>query len=741
MRFHHYLLLLGACLPMAFSCKEKPVEPEEEAPKIELPAQTQALLDQGIRFESGESGDTGTATLRFTANKPWSISVAAVAPSKALSWLSVSPESGPAGDAVVEVTAQPNPSTLARAAALILSCGELHLQFTITQEGKEDTPPPPPEPVAVKKVTLTPGSLELLVGDVVAISYAVEPENADIESVTWSSSDEAVAAVEPGKVTALAAGTAVISVKVNEVEAHCAVSVETPFVPVESITVSMTEVTLVEGSEYRLSATVLPENATDPSVSWSSSDETVATVEDGLVKALQEGSAVISARAGEKEAQCTVTVEKDFVPVSSVAIEPEMAQLLPGETVSLSVTVLPEDATDPSVSWSSSDENVAVVENGKVTAVSPGSAVITARAGEQEARCSILVDTPFVPVESITLSPSQVTLTEGDETSLTAIVLPENATDPHVSFESSNSAVAAVDQGGKITAVAPGTAVVTAKAGDCTATCEVIVEARTVPVESVSLNKSALTLDVGESYELKATVNPSNATDPSVTWSSSDPAVASVAEGHVEALQAGTAVIKASAGGKEASCTVTVNQPYVAVESISLSQTELTVAKDETVQLTAIVLPSNATDPSVTWTTANSRIAKVDAEGNVTGVRLGTTTITAKAGQYTATCTVTVTAPVESISLNYSQVTIRQYDSVQLRVITYPTGSVLSGTVVWTSDLPSVASVDENGLVKGLQAGAVTIKASADGMEASCTVIVSNTANGGNEGTGTEDWN
>jgi len=100
-----------------------------------------------------------------------------------------------------------------------------------------------------------------------------------------------------------------------------------------------------------------------------------------------------------------------------------------------------------------------------------------------------------------------------------------------------------------------------------------------------------------------------------------------------------------------------------------------------------------------------------------------------------------VTAPVESISLNYSMVTIRQYDSIQLRVITIPTGSVLSGTVTWTSDLPSVVSVDENGVVKGLQTGAVTIKASADGMEASCTVIVSNTADGGNEGTGTEDWN
>ena len=729
--------MLGACLALALSCKEKPVE-EDVAPKVELPAETQALFDQGIHFEAEEG--LMNATLRFTVNKPWAISLAEGKPSKALSWLSVSPESGPAGEAVVQVVAQPNNTTQARTAVLTLTYGEQHKQLTVTQEGKEETPPEPPTPVKVEKVTLSAQSLELLVGETAELSYVVEPENADIESVTWSSSDTAVAAVAEGKVTAVAAGQAVITLKVNDKEATCAVAVETPFVAVESITLSMTEVSLLEGTDYQLTATVLPENATDPSVTWATSDEAVATVENGLVKALKEGTAVISAKAGEQEARCTVTVEKDFVPVSSITLSASQVELLPGESAVLTATVLPEDATDPSVTWESSDENVATVEDGKVTAVAPGSAVITARAGNESARCSILVDTPFVPVTSIPLAPTEITLEEGGETNLTASVLPADATDPHVDFTSSDTAVATVDDGGKVKAVAPGSAVITAKAGDCEARCQVTVTARPVPVESVSLNKSSLTLETGEGFDLVATVKPDNATDPAVTWTSSDPSVASVTEnGHVEALQPGQAVITAKAGEKEATCAVTVNAPYVPVEGITLDRTELTLSKGDKTTLTATVLPADATDPTVTWTSSANRYVTVDANGTLTAVRVGTAVITAKAGDYSATCTVTVTTPATSISLNYSTYTMRPREELQMVVSAKPTGAVVSG-VVWTSSNPAAATIDDNGLVTAVKSGSSVVTATMGDLEATCIIVVSEDATGGNEGTGTEVW-
>ncbi len=732
MRFH-YCLLVGACLAAVFSCKEKPAEPEEAAPKVELPAGTQALFDKGVSVEAGEPGSPSVFTLRFTTNKPWKITVAET---KAVSWMTVSPDSGPAGEAVVEVTVAPNPSGEARSATLTLSCGELDRKLAITQEGKPETPP---VPVEVKSVSLSPESLELLVGESASLTYSVTPEDADIESVTWSSSDSSVATVSEGKVTAVAAGEALVSVKVNGVEARCSVTVETPFIPVESITISMKEISLLEGTDYQLTATVLPENATDPSVSWTSSDESVATVENGLVKALREGTAVITAKAGEKEDRCAVTVEKDFVPVSSITLSPQLAELLPGESLVLTATVLPEDATDPSVQWSSSDENVAVVSEGTVTAVAPGSAVITARAGNEEARCSILVETPFVAVASITLAPSEICLVEGEETSLTATVLPENATDPHVDFTISDESVALVDGGGRVKAVAPGTAVITAAAGDCTAECRVTVEARFIPVESVSLNRQTLTLEIGQSYELAATVHPDNATEPSVSWTSSQPSVVSVSGGHVEALAAGTAVVTARAGEVEARCEITVNKPYVEVKSITLDRTELALAKGASFTLTATVLPADATEPEVVWISGNTRVATVDSQGTVTAVRVGTTAITARAGQYTATCTVTVTAALESISLNYASSTLRPYETLQLKVNPKPSDAAL-GEVVWTSSAPQVATVDESGLVQALKTGSATITAVMGDFQATCQLTVSENVSGGHEGTGTEVW-
>lgn len=731
MGFRH-CLLLGAGLLLAFSCKEKPVEPEEEATKVELPAQTQALFDQGIRFEAEESGPV---TLRFTVNKPWVIQVSE---GKSVSWIVVEPESGPAGDAVVQVSAASNPSTEPRSATLTLSYGELMKKLTITQDGKEETPPVE-QPVAVERVTLSEESLELQVGESHSLSYAVYPEDATVETVKWSSSDPSVVTVTDGVVTAVAAGEAVVSLKVNEVEARCTVSVPVPYIAVESISLSAKEITLAPGAETTLTATVLPENATDPSVSWASSDESVVTVTDGVVKALQEGTAVITARAGEKEAQCSITVEKDFVAVSTLTISPAAVQLLPGEEAALTATVLPEDATDPTVSWSSTDESVATVTDGLVHAVAPGEATIVARAGEIEARCSVTVETPYVPVTSITLTPSELTLVEGDESQLTATVLPADATEPSVSFRSSDTGVATVDSEGKVKAVGAGSATITARAGEMEALCHVSVEARVIPVESVTLSESALTLEVGESAELTARVLPSDATDPTVTWTSSAPSVASVDGGHVEALQAGTAVITAKAGGVEARCEVTVNQPYVAVESITLSQTELAIAKGSTVTLTATVLPAGATDPSVSWSSSNTRVATVDQDGKVTAVRVGTAVITAKAGVFSATCKVTVTAEAESISLNYSIVKLRPYETRQLKVNPKPSDAAV-GEVVWTSSNETAATVDENGLVTALKAGTSLITAKMGELEATCLVSVSETATGGHEGTGTEVW-
>ena len=181
-----------------------------------------------------------------------------------------------------------------------------------------------------------------------------------------------------------------------------------------------------------------------------------------------------------------------------------------------------------------------------------------------------------------------------------------------------------------------------------------------IAVTSVALDKTSLTLEIGESYTLVVTVSPSNATDKSITWSSTNSSVASVSGGKVTAKSEGTTTITAeSHNGKTTTCTVTVNEPtpeIIEATSVSLNKTSLTLEIGESETLAATVLPSNATDKSVTWTSSAQSVATV-ASGKITAIGSGTATITATTSNgKKATCSVTVNEPRQNGDLyGYSQ--------------------------------------------------------------------------------------
>ena len=247
------------------------------------------------------------------------------------------------------------------------------------------------------------------------------------------------------------------------------------------------------------------------------------------------------------------------VTVTSISLSQTALTLIEGESSTLSATVIPSDATDKNVTWASSNAHVATVTSGKVTALSAGTTTITASCSGKNATCVVTVEKKVIPVTSVALSKSSLSLVEGESSTLTATVSPSDATDQTVTWTSSNTAVAKVD-GGKVTAVKEGTATITASCGGKSATCTVTVKKKVIPVSSVALNKSALFLLVGESSTLTAEVHPANATDKTVTWSSSNPSVATVNGGKVTAVKAGTATITAKSGEKSATCAVTVSK-------------------------------------------------------------------------------------------------------------------------------------------------------------------------------------
>ena len=455
--------------------------------------------------------------------------------------------------------------------------------------------------------------------------------------------------------------------------------------------------------------------------------------QNGKVKAVAGGNAIITAKAGNLQATCNVTVT---VPVESISLDQDNITLEEEQFVTLVATVKPDDATDKAVTWSSSDNQIVTVdESGKVIAVKEGSANITAKAGDKTATCSITVKKKFIAVSSVTLNQTELALIKGQSETLTATVKPDDATDKKVTWSSSNTAVATVDQNGKVTAVGGGTATITAKAGDKQATCSVNV---TVPAASVTLNKTSLALVKGQSETLTATVKPDDATDKKVTWSSSNTDIATVDQnGKVTAVAGGSATITAKSGDKQATCEVTVTVP---VSSVTLNKTSLALIKGQSETLTATVKPDDATDKKVTWSSSNTSVATVDQNGKVTAVGGGSATITAKAGDKQATCTVTVTVPVTSVTLNKASLALVQGNSETL-VATVNPSDATDKTVIWESSDTKVATVDTNGKVTAVKAGKSIITAKVGGKSATCTVTVTpSNIPGGHEGTGEETW-
>ena len=472
---------------------------------------------------------------------------------------------------------------------------------------------------------------------------------------------------------------------------------------VQSVVLDNSTLELHVGESSKLNATVLPENATDKSVTWTSSNNSVATVDtNGNVTAVSLGTATITAKSGDVTAGCEVKVLP--IAVSSVTLNKTSLELAVGGSEQLSATVLPENATDKSVTWTSSDKKVATVDaNGNVKAISAGTATIMAKSGDVTTSCEVTVYT--VPASSVTLNKSTLELAIGGSEQLSATVLPENTTDKSVTWASSDNSIATVDTNGNVTAVSVGSGTITVSCGEVTANCEVTVI--TIAASSVTLDKSTLELIVGSSDKLTATVSPANTTDKSVKWTSSDASVVAVnASGRIVAKAAGTATITATCGEATASCKVTVLP--VAVTSVTLNKTSMSLTMGGSGQLTATVSPTNATDKSVTWTSSDKSIATVDANGKVTPVSAGTATITATCGGKTASCKVTVSKKSQTITWNQTFANIVEGDVVELNA------TASSGLNVVYKVLEGDATIQGNKLTVNA-AGTIRVEASQSG--------------------------
>ena len=290
--------------------------------------------------------------------------------------------------------------------------------------------------------------------------------------------------------------------------------------------------------------------------SWRSSNTGIATVDrNGNVKGVGQGKATITYTVNGIELSCEVEVT-DNNPITDIKLNKEILYLNQGGYETLTATILPQNATgDHTVTWSSENTNIAKVsQSGTVSAVGPGQTNIVVRTSNGKvARCQVVIQ---APLQSISLSEKDFTMTKGEEKTLTVSYNPSNTTDnKNISWTSSNSSVVSVFNG-KIKANNPGFATISARCNGKVATATVAVIS---PMTSIQLDKSTVSINPNESTYLNVSYSPSDTTDnKSVSWYSSDSGIASVNNGKVVGIKPGIATIYAECNGKKTSCEVKV---------------------------------------------------------------------------------------------------------------------------------------------------------------------------------------
>lgn len=420
-------------------------------------------------------------------------------------------------------------------------------------------------------------------------------------------------------------------------------------VEITSVTLDVSEITLKAGESKTLKVTVLPENASDKRVTWQSLDPTVATVENGVVTALKEGVTVVTAVCGLRSANCIVTVTdgsiSQIVEVTSVTLDLQSLSLQTGESRTLTATVLPETASNKTVTWQSLDPAVATVVNGRVTAIKQGATSVIAVCGLKSASCIVMVtDKPIDDQKpGISFDSTSFSMFIGESKKINATVNIGGDGDKTLTWLSSDEKVATVS-GGMVKALKAGMSIIVATCGDYSASCTVVV----TPVETtgITLDKTAVTVYIGDSVEVNANVLPENATDKTVLWSSLDASVARVVNGRITGVSAGSTVVTALCASTTASftatCVVTVLDGRVTGLKFDKSKHSMYIGDSFT--LTPTITPDYAKDKTVAWKSSDESIATVE-DGVVTALSDGEVTITGKAGEIEAQCVITVYDP------------------------------------------------------------------------------------------------
>ncbi len=431
----------------------------------------------------------------------------------------------------------------------------------------------------------------------------------------------------------------------------------------------------------------------------------------------------------------------------SISITPNQIIGFANDSGTLKISAFPEIGKYENLVWSSSDSDIVSVDAAGhyILGNKVGEAIITATVyvGEDhqtQLQAEVDVTVNVTPVSKISLTPSEKTIEIGETFYIMAEVLPKNATYNEVIWGSSNSEIATVDKDGHITAVGIGKTTIIAKSAnypDVFAECQI--EVTDIPITSITLNKSSIEMSVGTSYQLTATIEPDNVINKDLEWVSLDAAIVSVDQsGLITALEKGEAVIQVrskSTPSVYAECHITVNERIIEGESITINSDTFTAVIGEEFDIAVNVLPENATNKNVNWFSGDTSIAFVNENGHVYAIGVGETFIRATLESNPdiyADCMVVVkpqSIAVSKINLDPNNCNLEFGEQRQLTATVLPADAT-DKTIVWHSENPNVATVDESGLVKAVNVGETSIIVSSKSdseIYAVCNIVVEKT--------------
>lgn len=591
-----------------------------------------------------------------------------------------------------------------------------------------------------------PDTLDLYVGDTYTLDVTALPNNNLVSYYLFSASNHEVATVDSeGKITAIKYGKCSIDINTQMVThlstgatGICNINVYshvTGISIVESLTLGINE-------SKPLVATLYPINETNSKIIWESSNPNIAFVdENGIVNGRSTGSCVISATSvdGDFSAVCQVSV---VTPVEDVVVTPKAASIKVGESISISARIHPENADDKRVLWSSSDELIATVNNkGRVTALSPGLVriyVISNYNSEIRDVCEVTV---MQPATGISLNQSEIELIEDESSQIIANVLPENASNKSVTWTSSDISVAMVSPDGTVYAIKPGQATImaTTEDGGFVGLCKVTVKAKVIIATAIRFTQTSETIAIGETLQLNAVLEPVNVTNSNINWTSTNPNVATVnSTGLIQAVaQGSTQIIATTTDGSNLSaiCEITVEKQFIEITQIQIYPSSTRIPVGKSVQLNAIITPTDATSTNLLWSSTNTSIAAVSQDGNVEAIAEGEATIIASTqdgSNLSAICNISVYNDIILISeiiLNPVNIEGDENESATINAVIIPKNAT-NKQLRWYSSNDNVAVVND-GVVKLVKRGTARITAEAlDGsnVRSECTVVVSDSS-------------